>query len=101
MDTVLEQIQGLVDQLIVENKALKRDLARLQSGAADGASRRSLLGIQRRLQTVLGQPSGGRSTRTAAASRRRITDPNVLEKRRQALAKAREVLARKRASGEA
>jgi hypothetical protein len=101
MDTVLEQIQGLVDQLIVENRSLKRDLARLQSGAADGASRRSLLGIQRRLQTVLRQPAGRSTRATATTSRRRITDPGVLEKRRQALAKAREVLARKRASGEA
>jgi cell division septum initiation protein DivIVA len=99
LDTVLEQIQANVDQLIEENKTLKKELARLQTAGADGASRRSLIGIQRRLQSALGQPS----TRGGAArqARRRITDPAVLEKRRAALAKARAVLAEKRASGEA
>ena len=36
---------------------------------------------------------------TVSTTRRRITDPEVLERRRQALAKAREARAAKRASG--
>jgi cell division septum initiation protein DivIVA len=98
LDTVLEQIQGQVDQLIEENKTLKKELSRLQAAGADGTSRRTLVGLQRRLQTALRQPSS--RTRTSTPSRRRITDPEVLEKRRAALAKARAVLAEKRASGE-
>jgi cell division septum initiation protein DivIVA len=100
LDTVLEQIQGQVDQLIEENKNLKKELSRLQAAGADGTSRRTLVGLQRRLQTALGQPSSRTRTTTTATTRRRITDPEVLEKRRAALAKARAVLAEKRASGE-
>jgi cell division septum initiation protein DivIVA len=98
LDTVLEQIQANVEQLIEENKNLKKELARLQSAGADGASRRSLVGIQRRLESALGQTGTRGGARQA---RRRITDPQVLAKRRAALAKARSVLAEKRASGEA
>jgi hypothetical protein len=98
MDSVVDRIQAEVTQLIEENKNLKKELARLQSGAANGVDRRVLAGLQRRLQTALGptQTSGGRTR----ATRRKITDPQVLEKRRAALAKARSALAEKRAAAQ-
>jgi cell division septum initiation protein DivIVA len=101
VDAVVDRIQAEVTQLIEENKNLKKELARLQSGTANGVDRRVLAGLQRRLETALGQ-SGPRTrtTATATTTRRKITDPAVLEKRRAALAKARSALAEKRAAAQ-
>jgi len=94
-----------VDQLIKENRELKRALARAerdQSGAGLGQAARTLSGLQRRLNRALDSAAGPRRRRSAAATaaparpRRKVTDPEVLERRRQALAKARAARAAKR-----
>jgi hypothetical protein len=100
--TLVEQ----VDQLIKENRQLKRALARAETGEGGGTlgqAAKTLSGLQRRISRELGvDGSGGRRRRTAAATevvkrpRRKVTDPEVLERRRQALAKAREVRRMKR-----
>lgn len=85
----------MTDQLIAENRELKKQVARLQqaAGGFDGNTRSTLNRLQRRLQSAL------TSDRPSPRKRRRITDPEVLEKRRAALAKARATLAEKRAAG--
>lgn len=96
---MLDRIQADLDRLIEENRALKKELARLQAAQEDGADRSTLVGLQRRLESALGQNGAAGGRAQSRSPRRRITDPEVLEKRRAALAKARDVLARKRASG--
>src|SRR5438067_2489259 len=91
-----------VDRLLAENRDLKRQLARLQRsvGTGDlGQSARTLAGLQRRVSRALDNASGGRQARTQP--RRKVTDPDVLEKRRAALAKARAARAAKRAQNAA
>ncbi|MGH7881676.1 MAG: hypothetical protein ACREN8_02050 [Candidatus Dormibacteraceae bacterium] len=82
----MKNIQEQVDQLIEENKALKRQLARYQSAESGGPSRRVLAGLQRRLQTALSRDEDG-----SFGLRRKVTDPETLRKRNEALAKARAV----------
>jgi len=94
---------GLLTQvtaLVTENLKLARENKELHSvldgigqtvqrvGSAVGRSTRRI----RIPSPSIGRPSGRRRTR------RRITDPLALERRRAALAKARQVLAAKRAS---
>jgi 3-phenylpropionate/cinnamic acid dioxygenase small subunit len=95
---VIQDLTSSVDELIRQNKALKQQIARLQSHASGATSvaSRELLALQRRLSRTL----AGRASRSSGASRtrRQISDPAVLQARRAALAKAREALAAKRAS---
>jgi len=100
----------MVDLLIKENRQLKRALARAEKARGSGnlgQAAKALSGLQRYLTLALdSSPTTRRprSTTTAAASirmRRKVTDPDVLERRRQALAKARAVRqARRRGAGE-
>jgi hypothetical protein len=96
----------MISALIKENRDLKRQIDRASrqtisdtSGTAD----RLLRSIQRRI-TRAGESerTSGRRRSVAAApasrTRRKITDPEVLERRRQALAKARAARAAKRAT---
>ena len=87
------------------NRQLKRALARAekpQESGNQGQAARALLGLQRRLIRTLGSSATTRrqrATTIAKAStqtRRKVTDPDVLERRRQALAKARAVRKAKR-----
>jgi hypothetical protein len=95
----------MISALIKENRDLHRQidkLSKLAVGAGSGITERTLRSLQRRISgTVDGgrKSTGRRSAPIAPASRRRgkITDPALLERRRQALAKAREVRAAKRA----
>jgi hypothetical protein len=88
--TLLSQVTELValnQSLVRENKALHAILARV-SQAVEG---------------VAAMPAAGRAADAAPKARiirrrRRITDPASLERRRAALAKARQVLAERRAS---
>jgi hypothetical protein len=93
-----------VDQLIKENQQLKRDLARAEKGEGGGlgSAARALAGLQRRVSRQL---SGGSTTRRRATApaaeaarrpRRKVTDPELLERRRQSLEKARAARAAKR-----
>jgi hypothetical protein len=94
----------MISALIKENRDLHRQidkLSRLALGAGSGTAERALGSLQRRISGTVegvGKTSGRRSGPTAPASRRRgkITDPELLKRRRQALAKAREVRAAKR-----
>jgi hypothetical protein len=98
----------MITQLIAENRQLKRQLDRLSSGTTGADSKsteRVLRSLQRKVSSAVGDASGarGRRGREAVAAqskpRRKITDPEVLERRRQALAKARAVRAAKLSGG--
>ena len=104
-EALLADLTQLVDRLIQENRELKRVLARAQKsdgGAALGQATRALSDLQRRVSRALTSTvTSGRRGATAAATpsprpRRKVTDPEVLERRRQALAKARAVRQAKR-----
>ena len=93
---LLSQVSALVAdnlKLARENKELHSVLDGITQsvqrfGSAVGRTSRRI----RIPSPSIGRPSGGRRTR------RRITDPLALERRRAALAKARQVLAAKRAA---
>jgi len=102
----------MVDKLIAENRELKRAIAKAEKaqgpGGGLGQAAKALSGLQRRVSQALAGGGRGRGRRggaapkstTAAAPRprRKVTDPEVLEKRRAALAKARAARAAKRAA---
>ena len=99
-DALVASLAEMVDLLIKENRQLKRALARAEKAPGSGnlgQAGKALAGLQRRLTQALDSSSTTRrprSTTTAPASsrtRRKVTDPEVLERRRQALAKARAV----------
>ena len=99
--TLLSQVSELVNQnqaLARENKELHSIIARVTQAVQVVSS--SPRGSRRRLDEPGGRvarsrPNGGRR------QRRRITDPASLERRRAALAKARQVLAERRAAEKA
>jgi hypothetical protein len=109
-DALVTSLAEMVDLLIKENRQLKRALARAEKARGSGnlgQTANALSGLQRRLTRALDSSPTTRpprSTTTAAASirrRRKVTDPDVLERRRQALAKARAVRqASRRGAGE-
>ena len=104
----MTSLSEMVDRLIAENRDLKRAIARVEQGAGAGLGQatRVLSGLQRRLSQALssGAPAARGRGRGAAAEaaaprpRRKVTDPEVLERRRAALAKARAARAAKRAA---
>jgi N-methylhydantoinase B/oxoprolinase/acetone carboxylase alpha subunit len=104
--SVLADLDRMISALIKENRELQRQIDKLSRqalGATSGTAERALRSIQRRISSAVGgRATTGRrrSVAAAAVSRtpRRITDPEVLERRRQALAKARAARAAKRAS---
>ncbi len=97
-EALITDLSEMVDRLIKENRQLKRDLAKAeksQGGADLGQATKTLSGLQRRVSRALTSTASPRrrgAAATAAAAprpRRRVTDPEVLERRRQALVKAR------------
>ena len=96
----------MISALIKENRELQRQIEKLSRqalGVTTGTAERALRSIQRRISSVVDGRATTRRRRpvpAAPVSRtpRKITDPEVLEKRRQALAKARAARAAKRAS---
>jgi hypothetical protein len=96
----------MISALIKENRELQRQIDKLSRqalGATSGTAERALQSIQRRLSRAVGGRATTRRRRSVAAAAvsrtpRKITDPEVLERRRQALAKARAARAAKRAS---
>jgi hypothetical protein len=105
-EDLVAQLTAMVDKLIAENRELKRAIARIEKspvGGGLGEATRALSGLQRRVSRALGG-DGGRGRRGAAEApaprpRRKVTDPEILERRRAALAKARAARAAKRAAG--
>ena len=105
-DDLIATLAEQVDQLIRENRELRRALARREraqgSGGDLGQAAKTLSGLQRRISRALDARSTPRRGRSAAVvapaprPRRKVTDPELLERRRQALAKARAARAAKR-----
>jgi hypothetical protein len=105
-DDLLAQLSAQVDRLIAENRDLRRAVAKAQQAAGGGLGQasRTLAGLQRRVSQALASDGRGRGRRGAEAPaapkpRRKVTDPEVLERRRASLAKARAARAAKRAAG--
>jgi hypothetical protein len=104
-EQVLADLERMVSALIKENHDLSRQIDRFSSravGTASGTLERTLRSIQRRVSGAVdgGTTTGRRrsSARQVARTRAKITDPELLERRRQALAKARAARSAKRAS---
>jgi hypothetical protein len=96
----------MISALIKDNRELHRQIDKLSKqsvGAASGAVERALRSIERRIsgsldgETTTGRRRSAKGTSTTKA-RGKVTDPQLLERRRQTLAKAREARAAKRAS---
>ena len=92
------ELQKLVNTLIRENRQLKQRLARLSAkDSGRGLDLRGLSGLARRVERAI---SGSKPAKRKPATKRPPASPEVAEKRRQALAKARQVRADKRAAAE-
>ena len=99
--TLLSQVSELVNEnqaLVRENKELHSIIARVTQAVQIVSS--PPRGGRRRLEEPGGRVAGSR-TNGGRRQRRRITDPASLERRRAALAKARQVLAERRAAEKA
>jgi len=98
----------MISALIKENRELQRQIDKLSRqalGATSGTAERALRSIQRRTSSAVDGRATTRRRRSGPAAPvsrtpRKITDPEVLEKRRQALAKARAARAAKRANAQ-
>jgi hypothetical protein len=109
-DALVSSLAEMVDLLIKENRQLKRAVARAEKARGSGnlnQATEALSGLQRRLARALdSSPTTRRrrSTSTVVVSTRtrgKVTDPDLVERRRQALAKARAVRqAGRRGAGE-
>jgi hypothetical protein len=103
---VLADLDRMISALIKEHRELQRQIDKLNKqalGATSGTAERALRSIQRRISSAVDGRATTRRRRSVAASPvsrtpRRITNLEVLERRRQALAKARAARAAKRAS---
>jgi hypothetical protein len=101
-DQVLAELEAMISALIKENRELHRQVDKLSKqtvGATSRTAERALRSLERRARGSLdGHTATGRRRSAEATStpKRRVMDPELLERRRQALAKAREVRAAKR-----
>ncbi|MFZ0215028.1 MAG: hypothetical protein WAM30_03710 [Candidatus Dormiibacterota bacterium] len=93
-DALVADLVHSVDRLLAENRALKREVVQLQrklaSAAGLGDSARTLANLQRRIAHALEASAPPRP------QHRRVTDPELLAKRRAALVKARAARAERR-----
>ena len=102
----MTELEPLISALIKENRELHRQIDKLSKqsvGAGSTAAERALRSLERRVRGSLdgGAATDRRHSAGAASTpraRRKVADPELLERRRQALAKAREARAAKRAS---
>lgn len=110
----VDGLSSMVNQLIKENRQLRRQVDKLSARATGATSmtvERALLALQRRLQRAVdgaatattrrrtASAGAGRSGRGATTARvRKPVSPEVAEKRRAALEKARAARAAKRAA---
>jgi hypothetical protein len=107
-EQVVAELEPMISALIQQNRELHREIDKLRKqsvGAGSAAAERALRSLERRVRSSLdGRTTSGRRLSAGARSipraRRKVTDPELLERRRQALAKAREVRAAKRASAQ-
>jgi hypothetical protein len=106
--SVLADLDRMISALIKENRELHRQIDKLirqALGPTSGTAERALRSLQRRISSAVDGWAPTRRRRpvpAASVSRtpRKITDPELLERRRQALAKARAARAAKRASAQ-
>ena len=100
----VDRVNTMINSLIAENRKLRRQIEKLTAAAAGGGSKAIESGIakiERRLQRATSTP-GARRTGSArrgsgvATRPRKPVSPEVAEKRREALAKARAVRMAKR-----
>jgi hypothetical protein len=104
-EQLLAELEPMVAALIKENRELHRQIDQLSKqnlGPAPARSERALRSLERRVRGSLGgsNTTGSRQSgraRSGPKARRKVTDPELLERRRQALAKAREARRAKRA----
>jgi predicted nucleic acid-binding Zn-ribbon protein len=107
-ESVLADLDRTISALIKENRELHRRIDRLSKQALDstsGTAERALRSLQRRISSAIDSRATRRRQQSGPAAivsraPRKITDPEVLERRRQALVKARAARAAKRASGQ-
>jgi hypothetical protein len=96
----------MISALIKENRELHRQIDKLSNQTVGAASKTAERACGRSSAvcgaawTITRRPVGGRSAAATSAPRRRVTDPDLLQRRRQALAKAREAWAAKRAAAQ-
>lgn len=88
-----------VTELVAENKQLTHENRELRA-IVDRVSQ-AVKGISSRRQSGGGTSTGSGVPKRQRRTRRKITDPATLERRRAALAKARKVLADRRAANKA
>jgi hypothetical protein len=92
---VLAELEAMISALIKENRELHRQIDKVSKqtvGTASGPAERALWSLERRVRGSLdGHTATGRrrSARATSTPRRKVTDPELLERRRHALAKAR------------
>jgi pimeloyl-ACP methyl ester carboxylesterase len=104
IEEVLADLDRMISALIDENRELRRQVQRLSRQAASsltGTVERTLRSLLRRVSRALGSGTSARGGSTASgvsSPRARISDPVLLERRRRALARAREARAARRAS---
>ena len=106
--SVLADLDRMISAVIKENRELQRQIDKLSRqalGATSGTAERALRSIQRRISSAVDGRATTRRRRSGPAAPvsrtpRKITDPEVLERRRQSLAKARAARAAKRASAQ-
>ena len=104
--SVLAELDRMISALIKQNRELQRQidkLSRQAGGTASGTAERALRSIQRRIRGAVDSGTATRRRRSASQvsrTRGKIIDPELLERRRQALAKARAARAAKRASAQ-
>ncbi|PZR88879.1 MAG: hypothetical protein DLM67_19895 [Candidatus Nephthysia bennettiae] len=93
----MADLDRMISLLIKENRDLHRQLDKLSQqagGASSGTAERALRSIQRRISSAVEGTATTRRRRSGSAgpvsrTQRKITDPEVLERRRQALIRAR------------
>jgi hypothetical protein len=103
-EQALSELEPMISALIKENRRLHREIDKLSRqtvGAASAPMERTLRSLERRVRGSLdGRSTTGRKRSgdpSNSRARRKVTDPELLERRRQALAKAREARAARRA----
>jgi hypothetical protein len=101
LERMVADLDRTISALIKENRDLQRQIERLSRhaiGGISGAAERALRSMQRRIGTAGGSRRGSAVAASPSRIPRKVTDPELLERRRQALAKARAARAAKRAA---
>jgi IS5 family transposase len=93
----VSDLKVLVTRLIAENKKLKTQIDKASSKASSTIAPRGLASLARKAERALAGNKPVKAVRKKPTTPRRPVSPETAEKRRQALAKARQAMADKRA----